>query len=201
MYRGFLQTISHFLHHGLHCGNACYAFVFDGKAGHTVGEVDGSMWITVAMEVDEEGGGEDITCPRGVYLAGGIRGKVARGTVLEEGCAVLSIGGDQQGNLETPAGQNGIGFGAVAVSERQEVIVAKNEDVEQGEHMFGADPRGRPDAAIFIPATQPALGCGGNDCAWTTREEREQLRSQFLVEGGEQYNGSTAPGNGNIFSV
>ena len=57
--------------------------MFDGEGRNTVGEVDGGVWVTMAVEVDQEGGGENITGARGVYLMSGIGGKVASDAMLK----------------------------------------------------------------------------------------------------------------------
>ncbi len=104
------------------------------------------------MKMHEESGGEDITSSGGVYFVGWIGGEALGNTVLEEGGAVTSIGGDEQWNLHAPLGQNGIRVDAIAIGEWEQVIVTENEDVEKRQDFFSVSPGGWPDTTIVVPA-------------------------------------------------
>src|SRR5689334_25404762 len=100
------------------------------------------------MKIGEEGGSKDITRPCRVNLFYSIGREAFCFTVAEEGCAMSSISGDEQGYMHTPARQDGIGLTAVAVGEGQQIIMAENQRIEQRQNLFCFLPGCRPDAAI-----------------------------------------------------
>src|SRR6266566_1180186 len=102
--------------------------------------------------MDEEGGGEDIAGPGGVNFACGIGGEALGNTVLKEGGAVPTVGGDQQGDLHAPAGQDSVGVSAIAVGEWEQVVMTQNENVEERQYFFSGSPGSGPDTAIVVPA-------------------------------------------------
>src|SRR5579875_889719 len=142
------------------------AFVLDGEGGDGIGEVDGGAGIGVAREVDEEGGSEDVARAGGVEFAGAVGGEMFGSALLEECGTMTAIGSDEQRDEMAPTGQDGVSFGAVAVGEGQQVVMAEDERVESGQHLLCILPGSGPDAAISVPASQPALRCGGDKCAW-----------------------------------
>src|SRR6266849_2475729 len=106
------------------------ARVFNRESGGAVCEIDCFAWITILVQIEEEGGGEDISRARGVYFGDEICGKVLSETTLEERRAVSSIGGHEQGYMHAPTRQHSIGFFTVAIGEGEEVVVAENEYIE-----------------------------------------------------------------------
>ena len=126
------------------------------------------------MQVAEESGGEDIAGSGRVYFVCWISGKAFGLAMLEERCAVSSIGSYKQGNVHTPTGQNSVSVNTIAVCEGQQVIVAQNENIKMGQDSLSIVPGCRPDAAIGIPAAQPALGSSGDNAPRSARKERSQ---------------------------
>src|SRR5579885_1773331 len=118
------------------------------ERGHAVREVHGCVGIAMLVEVDEKGGGEDIPGSGWIDLGGGIGGKARGCAVLEERSPVPSVGCDQQGNAPAPVRQHGIGGGALIIRERQQIVVAENQRIEQGEKLLGVLPGSWPDASI-----------------------------------------------------
>src|SRR6202162_5840441 len=77
-------------------GYAFDTFLFDRERGYTIGEIDGSSGILVAMEVCQESGGEDIARARRIDLLNWVAGEVGSRAVLEESSAVAAIGGHKK---------------------------------------------------------------------------------------------------------
>jgi hypothetical protein len=121
----------------------------------------------------KESGGEDITGSGGVQFVGGIGRESLGNTVLEEGGAVSPVGGDEQGNLHAPLGQDGIRVDAVAIGEWEQVVVAEYENVEKWQDFFSRSPGSGPNTTIVVPAPQPALWGSRDDSSRAAREESD----------------------------
>src|SRR5690348_15612943 len=121
----------------------------------------------------EESGGEDITSSCGVQFVGGIGREALGDTVLEEGGAVSPVGGDEQGNLHAPLGQDGIRVDAIAIGEWEQVVVAQYENVEKWQDFCSGSPGSGPNTTIVVPAAQPALWCSCDDSSGAPGEESD----------------------------
>jgi hypothetical protein len=91
--------------------------LFNGERGDAISEVYGEGWIIVLVEVGEESGGEDIPGTGWINLLSGIGGKAGSFALLEEGSAVATVSGNEEGDEHTPACQNCVGCAAFAVGE------------------------------------------------------------------------------------
>ena len=99
--------------------------------GHAIRKIYRLAWVAISMKMGQESGGKYITCPGGVHFIGGIGGKFLYVAMLEEGCAVAPIGGNQQRDLHAPTGEDGVGIGPIAIGEWEQVVMAENEDIEK----------------------------------------------------------------------
>ena len=105
----------------------------------------------MSVIMHKEGSSEDITCTGRINFVGRISGKTFGDATLQEGGAVSSISGDEQGNLHAPTGEHSISTGTIVVGEWQEVIMAKDEDIEKRQDFFSGSPGCWPDSTIFVP--------------------------------------------------
>src|SRR6266487_4364393 len=128
------------LHHRLHRRNRPYPHMLNRQRCHAIREIHSVAWVTMPMKMYKEGGGEDISSSGGVNFVGGIGGEAFGNAMLEEGSAMATVGGHEQGNLHAPPGEDGIGIGATAVGKWEQVFVAENEDVEKWQNFFSGSP-------------------------------------------------------------
>src|SRR5581483_4269000 len=98
------------------------------------------MGIAMLVEVDEKGGGEDIAGSSRVDLDGRVSGEAGSCAALKERGSAPPIGRDQQWNMRAPVRQYGISGGAPIIRERQQVVVAKNQCIEQRKKLLGSFP-------------------------------------------------------------
>src|SRR6185437_8431971 len=118
----------------------------------------GRVRIAMLVKMDEKSGGENVTSAGGINLKSGIGREARTFAVLEECRACSSIGCEQEWDACTPIGQQRIGQIAPIVRERQKIVVAEDQNIEQRKERLCLFPARWPDASIIVPAPQPALG-------------------------------------------
>src|SRR5579884_368464 len=139
MYRGMPRYIysvdlltffsSPLLHH-LQCWYSLDPHLLNRERGYTVRKIDRFLRLTMSVEVGQECGCKHIPSTCRIDLVGAIGREAFGDATSEEGSPVSSVSGNEEGDVHAPTSQYGIGLGAVAFSEGEQVVVAKNEHVE-----------------------------------------------------------------------
>src|SRR5215469_15330379 len=150
--------------------------VLNRKRSYAICEIHRRPRVPVSMKMRQESGGKDITGTGGVHLVRGIGGETLGDTMLEECRPVPAIGGDQQGDLHAPTGQDCVGIRTIAGGEWEQVIVAENEHIEERQHFFSDSPGSGPHAPIIVPAAQPTLRRGCDERPWASWKVTYQFR-------------------------
>src|SRR5690349_15486285 len=127
-------------------------------------------------KIDKKGRGKDIASSGRIYLCSSISRELPGYSIFKKSRTVAPISGDQQRNTSAPIGQQSISSSSLSISKRQEIIMAKNQHIQQRKKLFSALPGSRPDATIRIPTTQPALGSCSEQRTWLARQISHKRR-------------------------
>src|SRR5260370_6181757 len=101
--------------------------------GHAIRKIYRLAWVAISMKMGQESGGKYITCPGGVHFIGGIGGKFFYVSMLEEGCAVAPLRGNQQRDLPAPTGEDCVRIRPIVLCRMEQDANGGNEGNQQKE--------------------------------------------------------------------